>query len=112
MKWWSTHKGSKKETHLCENIVIYDVHEIGTIVNNRNIMQVKNKKKLLEKLYASTYWVLSKIIYFGNYYFYPVSWNDRVLLKFFVFWEAYSFIILMILMNHRTAKGNMETNWN
>ena len=43
MKWWSTHKGSKKETHLCEKIVIHDVHEIGTIDNNRKIMQVKNK---------------------------------------------------------------------
>ena len=46
------HKGIKKETYIREKIVIYAVHEIGTIVNNRNMMQVKNKKKLLGKLYA------------------------------------------------------------
>ena len=47
---WSTNKGSKKETYICEKNVIHAVHEIGTIVNNRNIMQGKNKKKLLGKL--------------------------------------------------------------
>ena len=32
--------------------VIHTVRELRTIVNNRNIKQVKNKKKLLGKLYA------------------------------------------------------------
>ena len=32
--------------------VIPAVHKLGTIVNNRNIKQVKNKMKLLGKLYA------------------------------------------------------------
>ena len=46
-------KGTKKETYIHEKIVIHAVHEIGTIiVNNRNMMQVKNKKKLLGKLNA------------------------------------------------------------
>ena len=65
MKWWSTHKGTKKETYIREKIVIHAVHEIGTIVNNRNMMQVKNKKKLLGKLYAHKFWVLSEISYSG-----------------------------------------------
>ncbi len=30
----------------------HTVHEFGTIVNNKNIKQVKNKKKLLGKFYA------------------------------------------------------------
>ena len=39
-------------TYICEKIVICAVHEIEIIVNvnNRNIMQVKNKKKLLGKI--------------------------------------------------------------
>ena len=49
------HKGTKKETYIREKIVIHAVHEIGTIVNNRNMMQVKNKKKLLGKLYARNF---------------------------------------------------------
>ena len=36
----------------CAKNVIHTVHEFRTIVNNRNIKQVKNKKKLLGKLYA------------------------------------------------------------
>ena len=45
-------KGTKKETYICEKNVIHAEHELGTIVNKRNIMQVKNKKKLLGKLYV------------------------------------------------------------
>ena len=35
--------------YIREKIVIHTVHKIGTIVNNMNIIQVKNKKKLLGK---------------------------------------------------------------
>ena len=45
-------KEQKMLTFICAKNVIYTVHEFGTIVNNRNIKQVKNKKKLLGKLYA------------------------------------------------------------
>ena len=48
-------------------------------------MQVKNKKKLLGKLYVRKFWVLSETSYLGIFYFYPVLLNDRVLIKFFVF---------------------------
>ena len=41
----------RKHTYAQKNI-IHTVHELGTIVNNRNIKQVKNKKKILCKLYA------------------------------------------------------------
>ena len=56
-------------------------------------MQVNNKKKLLGKLYACKFWVRSKKSYSGIF----ISnlscdlWNDKVLIKFFVFLEAYSF---------------------
>ena len=52
MKWWLTHKGSKKETYIWAKNVIYTVHELGIIVNKRSIKQVKTKKKLLGKLCA------------------------------------------------------------
>ena len=42
---------------------MYNVHERGTIVNNRNMMQVKNKKKLFGKLHARIFLVLSEISY-------------------------------------------------
>ena len=42
----------KKGNIHTRKIVIHADTEIGTIVNNRNMMQVKNKKKLLGKLYA------------------------------------------------------------
>ena len=33
MKWWSTHKGTKKETYRhTQKIVINAVHKIGTIL--------------------------------------------------------------------------------
>ena len=41
MKWLSTHKGTKKESYIREKIVIYAENEIGTIVNNKNMIQVK-----------------------------------------------------------------------
>ena len=65
MKWWSTLKGAKKETYIREKNFIYAVHERGTIVNNRNMMQVKNKKKLLGKLYGRKFLMLSEISYSG-----------------------------------------------
>ena len=33
--------------HCAKNVINTEIHEFGTIVNNRNIKQVKNKKKLL-----------------------------------------------------------------
>ena len=39
-------KVEKKKTCMCTKNVIHTVHELGTIVNNRNIKQVKNKKKI------------------------------------------------------------------
>ena len=65
MKWWSILKGTKKETYIREKNAIHAVHELGTIDNNRNMMQDKNKKKLLGKLYAHKFWVLSEISYSG-----------------------------------------------
>ena len=35
--------------------VIHAIHDLETIPNNRNIKQVKNKKKLLGKLYAGKF---------------------------------------------------------
>ena len=74
--------------YIREKIVINAVHERGTIVNNRNMMQVKNKKKLLGMFYAHKFRVLSEKSY---------SYFEK--LSFFS-----SFIRLIILMNHRTAK--------
>ena len=37
--------------YICENVV-HTVHELGTIVNKRDLKQVKNKKSILGKLYA------------------------------------------------------------
>ena len=48
-------KAQKKEIYISKKTVIHAVHEIGTIVNDRNMMQVKNKKKLLGMLYARTF---------------------------------------------------------
>ena len=66
MKWWSILKGTKRKHNTYgKKIVIHAVHERGTMVNNRNMMQVKNKKKLLGKLYARKFWVLSELSYSG-----------------------------------------------
>ena len=46
---------NKKCNHTyarCAKNIIHIVHELGTIVNNRNIKQIKNKKKLIGKVYA------------------------------------------------------------
>ena len=48
--------------------------------------------------------------------FYPILWNDRAFKLFFLYFEKLilfpSFIRLMILMKHQTARRNMETNLN
>ena len=46
--------------------VIHTVHELRTIVNNRNIKQVKNKKKLLGKLYLCKFFDQIENIIWSN----------------------------------------------
>ena len=45
----SKEQKKRKHTYICAKHVIHTVHDLGKIVNNRNIKQVKNKKKLLWK---------------------------------------------------------------
>ena len=40
-------KEQKMQTYICAKNVIHTVHEFGTIVNKRNIKQVKITKKVI-----------------------------------------------------------------
>ena len=104
MKKWKegNKKGKKKEKGERENW--HKILFLSPILCVKDYFFFKFKKK------NSTFW--NKL--FTNFYFYPVLWNDRVLI-FFVFETLIvfpSYIRLIILMNHRAAKKNPETSWN
>ena len=104
MKKWKegNKKGKKKEKGERENW--HKILFLSPILCVKDYFFFKFKKK------NSTFW--NKL--FTNFYFYPVLWNDRVLI-FFVFEKLIvfpSYIRLIILMNHRAAKKNPETSWN
>ena len=94
----------KNETYICEKIVIHAVHERGTIVNYRNIMQVKNKKKYLGKLYALKFLVLSEISYLGIFISILSCEMIGFQLSFLYFKKLILSLSFIRLINHRTVK--------